>query len=84
MHHAKAKHPEPRITPSISAEPSRVIRPIDFDDEAAGGREEVHDVLAQHDLPPERAPELSTGQLSPQPSFGERGLGAHDTSAFVE
>ena len=86
MHHAKAKRLKSDIAPgiSLSAEPSSVIRPVDLDDEAAGGSEEVDDVLAEHDLPSERDPELSTGQLSPQASFRERGLGAHDTSAFVE
>jgi len=84
MQHTKAQRVEPRITASISAEPSRVIRPIDLNDEPAGGREKVNDVLAQDDLPSERDPELSTGQLSPQASFGERGLSTHDASAFVE
>jgi hypothetical protein len=64
IQHAKAKRPNPRIPPSISAEPLSVIRPIGLDDEAAGRREEVDDVLAQRDLPPERDPELSPGQLS--------------------
>jgi hypothetical protein len=69
MQQAKSQRLEPRIPPSISAEPSSVIRPIDLDHEPAVGSEKVDDVLAQHDLPPERDPELSTGQLSPQASF---------------
>jgi hypothetical protein len=84
MQHAKVQRPEPRITASISAKPSSVIRPIDLDDEATGGSEKVDDVPAEHDLPPERDPELTTGKPSPEACLGERGLSTHDASAFVE
>jgi hypothetical protein len=84
MHHAKAKRLEPSIAESVRTEPSRVIQPVDLDDEATGGGEKVDDVLAQHNLPSERDPELATGQLSPEASLGECGGGAHDASAFVE
>jgi hypothetical protein len=60
MQHAKAQRPEPRIAASISAEPSGVIGPVDLDDEATGWGEKVDDVLAQHDLPAKRDPELTT------------------------
>jgi hypothetical protein len=61
-----------------------VIGPIDLDDEPAGGCEKVDDVFAQHDLPSERDPELTAGKVSPEASFRERGLSAHDASALVE
>jgi hypothetical protein len=81
MDHPKAERLEPSIAPSVSAS---VIRTIDLDHEPADRGEKVDDVLAQHDLPSERDSQLAAGQVSPQASFGERGLGAHDTSAFVE
>jgi hypothetical protein len=84
MHDAKAKRLQPSIAASISAEPSSVIGPVDLDDEATGGSEKVDDVLAEHDLPAKRDPELTTGKPSPEPGFGERGLSAHDASAFLE
>jgi hypothetical protein len=61
MQDAIAERLEPGITPCIGRAPSGMIRPIDLDDEAVGGREDVDDVLAQHDLPSERDPELSPG-----------------------
>ena len=73
MHHAKAKRVEPSIAPSISAEPSSVIRSVDLDDEATGRGEKVDDVFSQHDLLSKRDPELAAGQPSPEASFGERG-----------
>jgi hypothetical protein len=73
MHDAKTQRPEPSIAASISVQPLSVIAPINLDDEATGGSKKVHDVLAEHDLPAERDPELTTGKPSPEPSFGERG-----------
>jgi hypothetical protein len=88
MQHPKAQRLKPSIAASVSAEPSSVIEPIDFDDEATGGSEKVDSVGAEHDLPPERDPELTTGKPSPEPSpearFRERWRRAHDASAFVE
>jgi hypothetical protein len=84
MQHTKAPSHEPRISASISAKPSSVIRPIDLDNESASRREEVHDVVAGHDLPAKRDPELTAGKPSPEPGFGERRLSSHDASAFVE
>jgi hypothetical protein len=84
MQQAIAQRPQPRIAASIRAKPSSVIWPIDLNDEATGGSEKVDDVLAQHDLPAKRDPELTPGKPSPEPGFGERGLSTHDASAFVE
>jgi hypothetical protein len=84
MQHAKAQLLKPSIAARVSAEPASVIRPIDLDDEPASRREEVHDVLAEHDLPAKRDPELTTGKPSPELGFGEGGLSTHDASAFVK
>jgi hypothetical protein len=84
MQHAKAERLKPSIAASIRAKPSSVIGPIDLDDEATGWSEKVDDVLAEHDLPAKRDPELTTGKPSPEPGFGERGLSTHDASACVE
>ena len=82
--HTKPQCPEPRITASISTEPSGVIRPVNLHDEAAGGREKVDDVPAEDDLPSERDPELTPRKPSPEPGFRESGLSAQDASALVE
>jgi hypothetical protein len=84
MQHAKPQSLEPSIAPSISTEPPSMIRTVNFDDEAAGGSEEVDDVLAEHDLPSKRDPELTAGKPSPEAGFRESGLSAHDASALVE
>jgi hypothetical protein len=84
MQHTKAPSHEPSIPPSISANPSSVVGPIDLNDEATGGSQKVDDVFAEHDLPAKRDPELTARKPSPEPVFGERGLSTHDASAFVE
>src|SRR5688572_28827763 len=47
MQHAKPQRVEPRIAANISAEPSIVIGPVDFDDEATGWGEKVDDVCTR-------------------------------------
>ena len=78
------KHPvagssELAITPTISGGTRDVHAPVDFDDQALGGSQKVHDSAFDDDL----ALEGHAWQLTkpePEPEVGIRGRGPHTAS----
>ena len=76
-----SKHAVPARVRAASA---RVVPTVNFDHQASGGRAEVHDETADHDLPLEADAELSAANCLPQTLFGRRERSAHGGSASSE
>lgn len=75
---------QPLVAASIGAAALCMVVPIDFDDEAQSGGEEVYDVAIDRYLPAELDAETAPADGFPQTRFRGSGSEAHATRAGLK